>query len=42
MPQYVEVICLVTEIYSAREQNEIQSFTAKWVEINDIMLNEAS
>lgn len=42
MPHYVEVFCLVTEMYSAREQNEIQSFTAKRVEINDTLLNEAS
>jgi hypothetical protein len=41
MPQE-NVVYIHNEYYSAINKNEILSFTVKWMELGDIMLNEIS
>ena len=37
-----DVVCNIMEYYPAMKKNEILTFTATWMDLQDIMLNEIS
>ena len=37
-----DVVCNIIEYYPAIKKNEIWTFTTKWMDLQDIMLNEIS